>query len=787
MLLTEADREQAWSETTLESPFAEAPDSRAESASNGFAAFSEAQSPFAEAPGAPATEHETDHLLAEALAELRDETFDEALAYLAEEIEQAVADRFTGESPANSAERERFADTHLAGVRFEAEQYLNALEAGLQGLDVASFSEQQLDEKLDQFDPQTGEVTPAGEEFIGALVRKAKKAVKFVANAAKSVASGVGKIAGAVLGPVLNRLKALIRPLLKRVLSFAIGRLPAPLQSVARTLAAKMQFEADEAEAEWEEEAMSPALLTDVEMLAEGFDNALAEAVIGEGLDELEMEGESYLPINETDGRQLERLAEARGALIDRLQSGDEAQVAPAMEQFIPVLLGALRLGVNLVGRSKVVNFLAGLLAKFIGKWVGPQLARPLSSAIVDTGLRLVALEAEDEMNALEAEAGPVALASVIEDTVRRLAEQEDYIFEDEGLAQLAAAEAFAQAVATHFPPQFVRPDLRQAASIGGAFVTRRPRSVRSYRKYSRAPEIEVTPQIADALPTFGGGTLGGALRAAGVTLPVRARLHIYQASPGTTLPAVARNDRTIGGGGRGYTSAGGFHPLTPAAAGVLLREPGLGVAVPPAYLRSRNRIAAGQRFYVVQPTGAGSGPALPANGAGRAAAARLAPSRAHIRVDHRRGRIDVRLFFSEAESQRIAQAIRTARGEGPLLQALVGALSALDRSGAGGAVLREDRETFEAFAGSGPLGRSAGSLRRRLRAWLLPALAAWTRTNAEAFARAAASPAAGVTVRAQLSSVPGLATIGGTVAPRGGGHAKPLIAITVAPGGGRT
>ena len=85
-----------------------------------------------------------------------------------------------------------------------------------------------------RFDPQTGELTPAGEEFIGAIVRKAKNVVKFVANTAKSV----GKVAGAVLGPVLQKLRGLINPLLRRVLAFAIGRLPAAMQPVARTLAA---------------------------------------------------------------------------------------------------------------------------------------------------------------------------------------------------------------------------------------------------------------------------------------------------------------------------------------------------------------------------------------------------------------------------------------------------------------------------------------------------------------------------------------------------------------------
>src|SRR5262249_28786328 len=139
----------------------------------------------------------------------------------------------------------------------------------------------------------------------------------------------------------------------------------------------------------------------------------------------------------------------------------------------------------------------------------------------------LVALEAEgDASEARTEEAAPIALASAVEDTVRRLAESEDYILENEDLMQLAAADAFGEAVASHFPQRFVRPGLRQAPSIGGTFIARRPRSVRAYRKYSRTPEVEITAQIADALPTFGGTTVGAVLRAAGATFPIRARMH---------------------------------------------------------------------------------------------------------------------------------------------------------------------------------------------------------------------------------------------------------------------
>jgi hypothetical protein len=793
-----------------ESPFAEAvqeaedPPARA----IGFSPWSENFSPFAEAEGVAASESQSQQLFAEAFAELRDESFDEALAFLAEETEQAVAERFTNETPASAAERERFADAHLSSVRFEAEGYLAALEAGLAGTDVQSLSEQQLDEMLDRFDPEAGELTPAGEEFIGKLVSKAKSVVKKVVETAKTVSSAVGKVAGGLLGPVLQKLKALIRPLLNRVLQFAIGRLPAPLQEPARQLARKFMSEAgeglDAGQGEGLDEAtVSPANLTDVAALAEEFDAALAEAMTGEGGGQFEAEQFDSLGEDGPSGRELEALAEARGLLIDRIRDAGEAEnLGPAIEQFVPALLGALRLGIRLVGRPKVVGFLAGYLAKLIQKWVGPNLSGPLSNAIVDIGLRLITLEAETggDREAQNGEAAPVALAAVVEDTVRRLAENEDYVFEDEELTQLAAAEAFSASVASHFPQRYVRPPLQQAPSLGGTFVTRQPRSVRTYHKYNRTPEVDVTPHIADSLPTFGGTTVGAVLRAAGATAPVRARMHIYQAAAGTSLPRMVRADRPSVGGARAYVALGNVHPLTPAAAGLLLREPRLGVAVPAAFTRSRQRIAVGQRFYVLEPIGAAGALALPQGAATGAAAARTAPSRAWIRINPRRARITVGLYLSEAEAQTIVQAIRQGRGGTSLLQALVALYREMDQSAAGtlGRVRIAREEHEEEYEELAPGVRHMlpqtvkAALRRKLRAWIMPALASWVRNNGEAFARAAAHPDAGVTIRIQLSAVPGLDLIrriaagdvgAGSFGAVGG---RPAISISVLPGRGR-
>lgn len=795
MTIVQEAQDREWNAQTEQNPFAESVYATEASSvtTNAVASFDVSSTPFAETAHGAISESESDHLLTRAFAELRDEAFDEAVAFLAEETEQAVVDRFTDESPSSGAERERYAEAQLSAVRFEAQQYLTSLEAGLTGMDIESLTDEQLNGVLDRFDPNAGELTPAGEEFIGSLIRKAKKAVKFVANTAKSV----GKVAGALLGPVLKKLRGLVNPLLRRVLLIAIGRLPAALQPAARMLASRITSEAPEMEGGTYESAISPTNLTDVKALAESFDAMLAEAMTGDATGELT--GETYEDGSreaDSGGGELERLAEARGVLIDRLRTAsDEEDLTPAIEQFVPALLGALRLGINLVGRPKVVRFLAHYLGQLIRRWVGPNLSGPLSNAIVDTGLRLITLEAEGGSGESRTdEAGPIALASVIEDTARRMAENEEYIFENEDLMQLAAADAFGEAVASHFPQRFVRPALRQAPSIGGTFVARRARSLRTYRKYSRTPEIELTAQIADALPTFGNSTVGAVLRAAGATFPLRVRMHIYESVTGTTLPRMISMDR--GSGGRAQAASSQLHPLTPEAAGLLLREPKLGVSVAPGFLHSRHRIAVGQRFYLLEPIGAISALALPGT-VTRAVAGRLAPSRAWTVVNLRRAKITTGLYLSEADAQRVAEGIRQGRGGIVLLQALTSLYrTAAQRSAAAPhghlRIVSEDSEDHEDLTPTAApvlAGATITALRKRLDGWVLPALAAWARNNGEAFARAAAHPDSGVTVRIRLTSVPGLESIGradGAAAVMHALRGTPAIAISVTPGRGR-
>lgn len=789
----------------LETPFAER-DAIAEAvpASLGFLPWTESVSPFAESTVAGfEAEGESAEAIAEAFEELEDESFAEAIAELISETAAVADQRFEREQPGQLVEqRFRVADAHLAPVELEAERCLQRFIDEMQHLDPTSLSAEQLDERLDSFVPGAWEVSPAGEEFIGGLIRKAKSVVRSVAKAAGSVVKTIGS---AALGPILNKLKALVKPLLRRVLAAAINRLPASLHEPARALARKLGIgEADgesTLEADSEEEFLeegftaTPVAAMDPETLAESFDAALAESVLGgEALEQGESFGHSPDGFAEPEaGTQLEALAEARSDFMSRLQAAsDNEDLGPAVEQFLPAILPALRLGLRLVGRPKVVNFLAGFLAKLIGKWVGPQLSQPLSQAVVDMGLKIIGLES-GRPGDLEAEAVPALLAATVEDTVRRLSEQPEHMLEDEALLQVAVTEAFEQAVAANFPSTLVRPDLRIAPTLGGTFITRHARQPFAYKKLTRVPEIELTDAQAGSVRSFRDVTLAAALRAGGLKLPARFRVHVFEACAGTTLPRLAALEGIRGPGGRGAHSR--LHPLTVANAAVLLREPKLGVDVPGRFLESRHRISVGQRFFFLEPVGQAWSEVAAPSGAAAVDADR--PSESRIRISLRRGEAVITLFFSEADAQRIAAAATAAPGGTVLQRALLDAMrSARRRFGHPQGSGRVHAELEFEFEAEQPPGRRQtrahrlppalrASLRRQIGAAAARAIADWARNRGQEFVTAAQAPGFGVTVRIHVRGLSTAARQGSSGVP--GSHpGSTTTTVTVSAGRGR-
>src|ERR1700712_2234282 len=160
---------EATSETTGES-IGESTETTAETVAEAASPWSESLTPFSESES-PLSEQEA--LLENAFEALRDEAFDESLSELLAETEDAIGQRFSDESPGSSGERERIAAAHLAPTQYAAGQYLERLDEGLAGQDLEALSDEQLDELMDRVEPELSEVSPAGEEFIGGLIRKA--------------------------------------------------------------------------------------------------------------------------------------------------------------------------------------------------------------------------------------------------------------------------------------------------------------------------------------------------------------------------------------------------------------------------------------------------------------------------------------------------------------------------------------------------------------------------------------------------------------------------------------
>jgi len=362
------------------------------------------------------------------------------------------------------------------------------------------------------------------------------------------------------------------------------------------------------------------------------------------------------------------RLDRARADFARRivaLKPGEPAE--PVFESFLPAVMAAAKLGVKLIGRPKVVKFLAGLLAKMMKPFIGQQNAMLLATPLTSAGLSLIGLET--------AEADPrqvgYALASTVEGTMARLATAPPSAFASETVLEAYAGAALERAAAATLPDEVMKESSRETANQPGVW---RPMPVtgnaKRYLKYSRVIDVSVTPQTMAALKTFGGITLAAMLRdRAGVKIdkPLSARLHLYEAVPGTTLSLITSLEKDVKGLGTAAQQAWGLvFPLTTHAASALTGEAGLGADPPARYLQNPNLIGVGQRFGYLEIRGAVVPPGpdpkpIPA----------VEASYTALLLDIPRGEIKLRFFYSEADGAELVQLIRSKAPTGRIVKAM--------------------------------------------------------------------------------------------------------------------
>ena len=709
----------------------------------------------------------------ELLAELRDSEFDEALAGLVDEADARAQLLGLDEAGADPARVERALHHWLEPLRMEAESLLDQMGDALAAHDAQTLTDEEVDRLLEGLEPGESAEGPVFEDFLKKLWKKAKSAVKGAARLAKKGIAAVGRFLP--IGIILKRLRGLVRPLLTRVLKIAMNRLPPALRPAAAQLARRFlgvrELEAMES-AEALPAAESPAAV-DLRSLQLDFDAEIASLLLAPEEPELEsLVAEANLHAERLDDGSLAELDEAREDFVNGLAGLEQGEdPTPLVEQFLPAILPALRIGIGVIGRPKVVNFLAKFLGRLIAPYVGPQLTQPLSRAIVDAGLRLMTLEAgEEEQEAADPRVAAEAFAALVEDTVSRVAELDEDELEDEGIVEEVAFESFHRAARGQFPASVLRGGGRASGGrVRGVWVGMPRRGRRRYRKYSRVLDVTISPEAAALVQTRGGRTLAMFLRdRLGRTGPVQARLHLYQAIPGTRLGRIARAERAVPGLGPAATAAHTeLHPLTREAAGALLGEPELGAEVSEAFLDELAPAAVGQRFYYLEVAGGRPAATMPGGATATAGAGRPRLSTTTATIDARSNELRVAVYLSEAQAQDIAARLRRKEPLGALLSALLpvyaGGLRSL-ASAAGRHRLRIIGETEVAAAeqqfilpGLPNPAEAVGALLTR---WTRRALASQLLAQRDALLTAAAGPHDGVTLVVRLLQPPGLSTI---------------------------
>ncbi len=724
------------------------------------------EGPFA-AGEAPVGEAATPEIaaLSEIASELKDPLFRESLEQLADEALDAHAAQLGGEygdRETRDLAAERLLTEHFNPLANEADAMLQRFFERLEGYEAETLSETEIERVAGEVLSTDTPRSPAAEQFLGGLLRKAGKLVSGAVNLAKRGVQGAISLAGKglsaigklVLGPLLKPLKALGKFLLKHVVRFAIGQLPPALQPIARRLSDRLfQAIGETHEGEFEDHEQSEAealpAAADAARLEAEFDVQAAQLLLTPDEAEAEHLVESYGEV-EPSRPSLADLDATRAQLgreLQALEPGASAQ--PMMEQFVPAILWpAAKTAITLIGRPKLVRLLGNLLGGLIRPMIGQQATSLLAPAIADAGLRIFGLETQPDPRAVATE----ALAATVEETVNSLAAMPPHVFENETVFESAVRDAFETAAATYYPSAVIKPELRETEDARGMWTRMPAGSSRArYARYSQAQPVTITPQAARHVRTFHGATLHDHLRdhmGVPVGRPLKTQVRLYQALPGTRASAIARAE-----GFRAHD----LHPLTPHAAGVLLGpNAALGRHTPADYLNSPHQLHVGQRLYFLEPPG------------GRHHRPHVRLARTEMAINLRAGEIRLWLYLSEPLCQQVSAELArggNATGGFRLLRPLIHRATETLRS----LLLHRRLPPSLRVVSEAPnlenlvppwLENASRPLAAKIAEWASEHVAQYLRGNAQEFRNVCASRHDGVTLRVTMSRVPGLETL---------------------------
>jgi len=551
------------------------------------------------------------------LGELHDSEFSNAVYEAAAEMEESWRSRISNEL----AMGENFvpfatqqANEYLQPLALRAEELIDTVSQHFTGNALLDQSEAEIESFFSELEFDHHDFTPTQEQLFGGLFNKVKNVVKKGVELAKKGVQAVGKLLP--INIVLNKLKGMIRPLLGKVLQFAIGKLPKNLQPHAQALSKRFL----------NQETSSDYLTTpddtaagEIDALQQEFDSNLGALVFSENEADgqgLMMEYESSIEsvarktLTETGGVVVPSLDVARQQFmteLKELKAGEDA--TPAIERFLPAAVMALqpviKMAISIIGRPKVINFLAGILSKLVSKYVPENVARPLAASIADVGLKSIGFETR-EMS--QQDLAYEAIANTIEETAQHLATMNEADLANSDTLTLNLLEAFETAAANNFPPQYIKEGARKSIQPGVWVLKPRNGPKSLYKKFTKVFDITLDPQTAQAVTSFRGLPLANFLRdklGLDPSKSLKANVHIYEATKGTKLSAISKYENLPGFNGTQPFAWVQLHPLTSKAASLILKEPALGKDLPEKSIAGRHRTAIGQRFYFLEINGA--------------------------------------------------------------------------------------------------------------------------------------------------------------------------------------
>ncbi len=696
---------------------------------------------------------------------------------------------------------DRLLTLHFEPLMRETAALVDAVAARYAPQEAAGLVEGEMEAFAENWTPEAPR-PPEFENLFGGLFKKIAKKVGKVAKAVASKAWQGIKSLG--LAPLLALVKKHLLGFLRGAVERVMGRIPAPLQPVARQLARKLGLPvpaeatapspppANADASPTPEPAPAPA---DAGATQQELDEQLAGALLAGEDQAFEDEAApgfaaAPLPIHA-------ELDDARERFIDRLEGlKDGESPQPAMEEFLPALMPVLSAASKLIGHDRLAGWLAKLLAVPVGRFVGPAQASALSKALASAGLKALNMESADEATPAERLAAP-AVAATVEEAAARVLALPAEVHADPALLEAFAMEAFETAAAANLPavlPEAVyedRPELLEAGvNVHWPMMPISRGALRAPRRYKRCSQVfnvTITPHLAAELESFEGAPLADYLQdqlAVDEPGELQAEVHLFEALPGSTLADIARAEAEIlAPGAAAEAVADHFHPLTPQAASALLGRPGLGRAW---WARSRHQpLGAGQRFYALRLAGGGRW------------RQRRRPLRLRLVLDGVRDELRASVYLSEAKAQRLAAQLR---GSDPGAQA--GALAArfqrwlqrrLWHLFFGAARHRLRIVDAGQAPGTPPAARAmrlpqpaARAFAAQLQSWLVKGFADGLRAQAPAIVAATEDAADGITLSFGITHPPGLKALldpaSAGPAPAAPGTA-PMVTMSVHPG----